>query len=229
MPFPLNDPGDIYITDCATGSVPFLDDVTGMGLWPPPDEFAIFDIDAISVPDFGPVCEADADTFWDVACGGNDCDDMDPNTFPGAPELCDGINNDCSIYPAVPANESDDDADGYVECTGWSGSTPGVVGGDDCNDGNPNIYTGNSNTNCDCLPPIAQGTTEVCDDGQDNDCDGLADAADPECTTTCAGTAADASVQPAPASPEGNILNLLAFLLIPVVAALGIVVLRRRR
>ena len=210
------------------GSVLFLDDVTQMGIVAPPDEFAIFDIDAISVPDIGPVCELDGDTFFDTACGGTDCDDLDPNTFPGATELCDGKDNGCTIYPSVPPNESDDDADGYVECTSWVGGNPSVVGGDDCNDSNTNIYPGNSNTNCDCVAPIAQGTTEVCDDGQDNDCDGAIDGADSDCGGTCAGTAA-ASVQPTPAAKEGSILNLLAFLLIPVAAALGIVVFRRRR
>jgi hypothetical protein len=103
-----------------------------------------------------------------------------------------------------------------------------VVGGDDCNDSNGNIFPGNSNSNCDCVAPIPQGTTEVCDDGQDNDCDGAIDGADPECASSCAGTAA-AAVQPAPDTPEGNLLSLLAFLVIPVAAALGFVVVRRRR
>ncbi len=222
------DPGDIYITDCMNGSALFLDDVTQMGLWPAPDEFAFFDIDAISVADIGPVCELDGDTFWDVACGGGDCDDTDPNTFPGAAEICDGVNNDCSIYPTVPNNESDDDADGYVECTPWVGGNPSVVGGGDCNDANPNIYPTNPNTNCDCVAPIPQGTTEVCDDGQDNDCDGLTDGADPDCSSSCAGTAT-ASVLPAPEAAEANTLGLLAFLAIPVAAAFGIVFVRRRR
>ncbi len=236
-PGPLGmDPGDIYITDCLNGTALFLDDkVTavptpaGLGLGIVPNETVFVDIDAISVPFAAPgACEFDGDGSFDVACFGGDCDDLDPNTFPGATEICDGKDNGCTIYPSVPANESDDDSDGYVECTSWVGGNPSVVGGDDCNDSNTNIYPGNSNTNCDCVAPIAQGTTEVCDDGQDNDCDGAIDGADSDCGGTCAGTAA-ASVQPTPAAKEGSILNLLAFLLIPVAAALGIVVVRRRR
>lgn len=30
-----------------------------------------------------------------VACGGNDCDDENPDTYPGAGEICDGLDNDC--------------------------------------------------------------------------------------------------------------------------------------
>ena len=154
------DPGDIYITDCLNGSLLFLDDVTQMGIVAPPDEFAVFDIDAISVPDIGPVCELDGDTFFDTACGGKDCDD-----------------NDANVNPTVPESDA----------------------------------AGN------------------CTDGKDNDCDGAIDAADPECGGgTCAGSAA-ASVQGPDGAKEGGVLNLLAFLLIPVAAALGIVVVRRRR
>ena len=36
------------------------------------------------------VCDADGDGFLSMGCGGNDCDDTDPNTYPGAAELCDG-------------------------------------------------------------------------------------------------------------------------------------------
>jgi hypothetical protein len=222
------DPGDIYITDCMNGSVLFLDDVTQMGLVPPPDEFAVFDIDAISVPDVAPgACEFDGDGFFDIACGGTDCDDLDPNVFPGAPEICDAKDSDCDLV--LPPNEADLDADQYVQCTPYVGGVPGILGGNDCNDSNSNIYPGNMNTNCDCVAPIPQGTTEVCTDGQDNDCDGAIDSADPECGGgTCAGTAA-ASVQPPPSQEEGRILGLLAFLLVPVAAGSGLVALRRRR
>jgi hypothetical protein len=149
------DPGDIYITDCVNGFAPFADDVTMLGI--APDEVTLVDLDAMSVDDPSPICwDQDIDGFYDVVCGGADCDDLDQNTYPGAPEICDGKDNDCDTV--VPSNETDDDppsGDGYVECAPWVGP-PGLQG-NDCDDTDPNIYPG---------APETQG------DGIDSDCNG---------------------------------------------------------
>ncbi|MEZ4237441.1 MAG: putative metal-binding motif-containing protein [Myxococcota bacterium] len=117
--------------------------------------------------------DVDSDGFGDdagalpAACAppgyagvGGDCDDADDSVYPGAPELCDGMDDDCD--GTVPADEADDDGDHYVECTvddgGWDGD-PDVVGGDDCDDTDP---------------AVNPGAAEVCD-GIDNDCDGAVD------------------------------------------------------
>ncbi len=39
--------------------------------------------------------DTDGDTFLDAACGGADCDDLDPATHPGATEIPDAHDNDC--------------------------------------------------------------------------------------------------------------------------------------
>ncbi|MEZ0312680.1 MAG: LamG-like jellyroll fold domain-containing protein [Myxococcota bacterium] len=94
--------------------------------------------------------------------GGGDCNDFDDGIFPGAPELCDGVENACT---GLSPGETDLDGDGYVACVGWSGITPGVVAGGDCAPGDPNR---------------SPGRLEIYD-GLDNDCDAKAD----ECLVDC--------------------------------------------
>ena len=133
-------------------------------------------------------CDGDLDGYDSSlgSCGGSDCDDTDATVYPSATELCDGQDNDCD--GSLDASETDDDSDGYVECTedsgGWDGST--TPGFEDCDDTDDTIY------------PSA---TELCD-GQDNDCDGSvpSDETDDdgdgyaECTEDSGGWDGDSSV-----------------------------------
>jgi len=110
---------------------------------------------------------------------GGDCNDVLANNGatvnPGATELCDGLDNDCSASGSsdgIPLNEVDDDGDGYVECTidsgGWD-SAPTLLG-DDCND-----VLANNGAN------VNPGEAEICDASDtDEDCDQGADDNDPE-------------------------------------------------
>ncbi|MCB9295772.1 MAG: BspA family leucine-rich repeat surface protein [Lewinellaceae bacterium] len=105
--------------------------------------------------DEGLTFDADGDGFTAVgSCSGSadDCDDTDASVFPGAPELCDGLDNDCdgTIDDGLSI---DADGDGFTAPGSCSGS------GDDCDDTNSSIFP---------------GAPEICD-GVDNDCDGTID------------------------------------------------------
>lgn len=64
-------------------------------------------------PCFGDESTGDADI--DGFCADVDCDDRNKDAYPGAPELCDGVRNDCDIS-GLPDDEGDADGDGVPDC-----------------------------------------------------------------------------------------------------------------
>ena len=106
-----------------------------------------------SVPD------ADGDGRASIACGGDDCDDTDPDRFPGNTEICDAENVDEDCQPDTFGSR-DRDGDGYVDSACCNVQPGGdLLCGLDCDDErrgtNPDV-------------------PESCD-GLDNDCDGSVD------------------------------------------------------
>ncbi len=138
----------------------------------------VIDTDAVDASTW--YVDADGDGFGDgatsqVACvqpagwvaTGDDCNDSDPRIFPGATEVCDGVDQDCDgviddNVASAPNWYPDRDGDGFGDATdgGTSGCTapPGWIADDtDCDDADNRIH------------PDAY---DVCDDGIDSDCSG---------------------------------------------------------
>jgi predicted outer membrane repeat protein len=115
-----------------------------------------------------------------------DCANSDPARFPNNPEICDGKDNDCSGTPAIPVTEVDNDADGYVECSPWTGSVGGVLGGSDCQDNNNQRHPNRAEVTGDGIDQNCD-TFDSCWTDLDNDGYGIAPAINGT-TLTCTGT-----------------------------------------
>lgn len=120
---------------------------------------------SVDSEDSSEIYDLDGDGQLSVEHGGLDCDDTNPTVYYDAPELCDGIDNDCDVWRDDPANiDEDTDVDGYPACaTGEPGDDFYFAG--DCDNNNPWTFP---------VPEWLGLDIENCD-GVDNDCDGLVD------------------------------------------------------
>ncbi len=123
--------------------------------------------------------DADADGFGDAeaafaACAppmgtvanADDCDDADATIWPGAPETCNGVDDDCDVevdedVGAVWYADSDGDGFGDLDAAVFGCEAPegAVANASDCQDDDATIFP---------------GATEVCNERDDN-CDGNVD------------------------------------------------------
>ena len=116
--------------------------------------------------------DGDGSTLCDAT---PDCNDDNDSIYPGGTEVCDliGVDEHCDgEVNEVGADEAvlypDADGDGYGSPSGaglFCSAPVHVDNADDCDD---------------ALTLVNPAGTEVCGDGLNNDCDGAADADDPE-------------------------------------------------
>jgi hypothetical protein len=117
-----------------------------------------------------------------------DCNDSNKNIYPGAPEQCNNVDDDCNGLVddgvAVQKIYKDNDGDGWApsgalsqdKCdipVGWTVAKDANGDGTpdwDCNDSDVTVYP---------------GAAEVCGDGKDNSCSGYVDRL---CFTSCGGS-----------------------------------------
>ena len=123
---------------------------------------------AVGCREEDPENDVDGDGFASYDDGGSDCDDADATINPDADEVCDGVDQDCDDDVDEEATDAttwyaDGDQDGYgsAENSAESCSQPTgyIADATDCDDRDDDNNP---------------GATEICD-GEDNDCDDVAD------------------------------------------------------
>ncbi|MBM4372776.1 MAG: thrombospondin type 3 repeat-containing protein, partial [Deltaproteobacteria bacterium] len=91
---------------------------------------------------------------------GGDCQDGEPAIFPGAEELCDGVDNNCNGVPDETFPDSD--GDGPVDCLDPDDDNDGVPDLQDCQPYNPGVP---SCVNKECGDDGCGGSCGVCPGG----------------------------------------------------------------
>ncbi len=137
----------------------------------------------------------DADGDGVDAC--TDCDDTLAWRYPGAPETCDGRDEDCDPSTEAEGGETDSDADGSLAC-------------DDCDDTDGTVFPGAEEAcdgiDQDCDPSTEAEGGEGDDDGDGalacDDCDDSDGSVFPGAVETCDGV--DQDCDPGTEAPGGE-------------------------
>lgn len=97
---------------------------------------------------------------------GGDCDDAAATVYPGAPELCDGVRNDCTSEDPGPPPDEIPDAEGVLPC-----DAPDVCADVVCDNGGACVALDGGGFRCVCEPGWEGERCEInIDDCADNPC-----------------------------------------------------------
>ena len=107
------------------------------------------------------VADADGDGSVALACGGADCDDTDANRYPGNVEVCDNVGHDedCDY---TTFGTRDADGDGFIDEACVNYYPDGTrTGGEDCDDSRRNVNP--------LVPEVCNGRDDNCDRAVDDE------------------------------------------------------------
>jgi hypothetical protein len=113
----------------------------------------------------------DGDGFEDA----DDCDPLEPTTFPGGSEACDEVDSDCD--GSIVDEFADFDGDGLPDCVDPDDDDDGDPDATDCADTDPDVFVG-APEYCDPFDQDCDGS--IVDEFSDSDGDGDPDCTDPD-------------------------------------------------
>jgi cysteine-rich repeat protein len=176
-------------------------------------------LSAACVP--SPGADLDGDSYASIACGGDDCDDTNPDINPGRTEECDDLGLDVNCNPddepASTTYYADCDGDGYAAldaptvsscgtpagsevCAGWTSRAP-TSSSNDCHDGNASVRPSQAGyfTTGYTTPSGSTSFDYNCNGRSDPE---FADAADPSAVSCGGGLFGCDARPPAPLFPQ---------------------------
>jgi MYXO-CTERM domain-containing protein len=109
---------EVFLQGISQGRVPVTDGAWTLTLpWPSEGSFrvevwAVLDDELVASDTITVTFYDDADGDGVSECD-SDCDDANADRYPGAEEICDGVDSDCD---GTVSDEADDDGDGYLAC-----------------------------------------------------------------------------------------------------------------